>query len=108
MTWRAYAQHDYVVRGVAVHLIRHGHEGAGYTIVVPAELTMRDVPPEASNQFHPDEPSLRLTDDMARALMDALSAHYGGTSDVRTLRADLLHERGRVDRVIDYLIRKVG
>lgn len=49
-------------------------------------------------------PSFRLDDEAARALLDALAAHFGGTSEVQTMRADLLHERKRVDKMIDHLI----
>lgn len=44
--------------------------------------------------------TLRLPDDAARALLDALLSHYQGTSDLHTVRSDLLHERDRVDRLL--------
>lgn len=53
------------------------------------------------------EPSLRLGLEVARPLLDALHALFAGPSDTRTSRADLLHERGRVDRLIDALIAPV-
>jgi hypothetical protein len=40
---------------------------------------------------------------VAHALLDALAAHYGGTSDLRRLRADYDAERRRVDKMIDRL-----
>jgi hypothetical protein len=46
------------------------------------------------------DPTLRLEDDAGRALLDALTRHYQGTADLHTARADLLHERGRVDRLL--------
>lgn len=49
-------------------------------------------------------PTLSLTNDVARALLDALTRHYQGASDMHTVRADLLHERGRVDRLITAVI----
>ena len=45
------------------------------------------------------EPTMTLNDDEARALLDALTRHYQGASDMHTTRADLLHERGRVDKL---------
>lgn len=50
-------------------------------------------------------PTMRLPDDAARALLDALLRHYQGASDMHTVRADLLHERGRADKLTDALIR---
>lgn len=49
------------------------------------------------------EPSLRLPEDIARALLDALARHFGGVSDVQTLRQDYLAERARVDKMIGHL-----
>lgn len=51
-----------------------------------------------------DGATIVLDDDLARALLDALMRHYQGASDMQTVRADLLHERGRVDRLITALI----
>ncbi len=50
------------------------------------------------------EPTLRLPDEIARVLLDALHRHYAGTTDARALRADYDHERKRVDRLINALI----
>lgn len=48
--------------------------------------------------------TLMLEDDEARALLDALLRRYQGASDMHTVRADLLHERGRVDKLTDAMI----
>jgi hypothetical protein len=45
-------------------------------------------------------PTITIPDDVARALLDALAAHYGGTGDTRQLRRDYDDERKRVDRLI--------
>ena len=42
-----------------------------------------------------------MQEEVARALLDALLRHYQGASDMHTVRRDLLHERGRVDRLIE-------
>jgi hypothetical protein len=47
-----------------------------------------------------DPPTITIPDEVARALLDALSAHYGGTGDTRALRRDYDAERARVDRLI--------
>lgn len=49
-------------------------------------------------------PSLMLDDEMARVLLDALAAYFGGTGDVQALRRDYDAERKRVDKMIDALI----
>lgn len=47
--------------------------------------------------------SMEFPDDVGRAVTDALVRHYEGTSDLRTVRADLLYERKRVDDLIKTL-----
>jgi len=49
--------------------------------------------------------TIALEDDEARALLDALLRHYQGASDMHTVRSDLLHERGRVDKLTEAIIR---
>lgn len=49
--------------------------------------------------------TMTLRNDVARALLDALLRHYQGASDMHTVRSDLLHERGRVDKLTDAVIR---
>lgn len=51
------------------------------------------------------EPTWTMDDEIARALLDALTRHYQGASDMHTVRADLLHERQRVDKLTDAVIR---
>lgn len=53
-------------------------------------------------------PSLQLDDDMAIALLNALAAYFGGTSDVLRLGKDLAAERSRVDKFIAYLTREAS
>lgn len=45
-------------------------------------------------------PTLQIGDSEARALLEALTRHYGGATDTRTLRADLDYERRRVDELM--------
>lgn len=46
-----------------------------------------------------EAPHILIPHQIAIALLDALSQHFGGTSDVRQLRADYDAERLRVDRL---------
>jgi hypothetical protein len=58
----------------------------------------------AEDEQPPPDAALRIPDDVARALLDALQIHYGGESTARASRADLLAERARVDKMTDALI----
>jgi hypothetical protein len=49
-------------------------------------------------------PTIRLSHDIARGLLDALLRYYGGAPDSHTVRADLMHERGRVDKMLETLL----
>jgi len=49
-------------------------------------------------------PTFRMTDDLARELLDELMRYYQGASDMKSARADLLHERGRVDKLIEHIM----
>jgi hypothetical protein len=46
----------------------------------------------------PIEPTMRLSDEYGRALLDALTRHYHGAEDTRALRRDYDAERARADR----------
>lgn len=47
-------------------------------------------------------PTIRIPTEFARALLDALLRHYQGASDMHQLRQDFLHERSRVDKLIQH------
>lgn len=101
-TNRASVQPDFLRDGIAIRL---GIEHAPGVFGAVEPMAVNIIPmPEGTLA----EPCLYLTDGMARALFDALADHYGGTNGVRTIREDLLHERGRVDRLIGALIDRAG
>lgn len=56
-----------------------------------------------TDSTHVLHPTMRLNDDIARAMLQALMHHYQGAEDLRTVRGDLLHERKRVDRLVEVL-----
>ncbi len=99
MTVRAHVDYDHGRMGVAVWLARSRDHRLH--VVEPVELTFNDVGLDEAAAW--TEPTLRIPEDMARALLDALAAHFGGSSDVQTLRKDYLAERARVDKMIDHL-----
>jgi hypothetical protein len=49
-------------------------------------------------------PTLQLREDTARALLDILAQHFGGTSNTQQLRKDYDAERARVDKLIQFAI----
>jgi hypothetical protein len=56
------------------------------------------------DEVEPDgaaSPTILLSEEAARALLDALVRRYEGASDMHTVRSDLLHERGRVDKLTE-------
>jgi hypothetical protein len=66
----------------------------------PVDLTnaLEPIPEGAS---YADQPTLRIPDALGRALLEALSAHYGGVADVRQALRDRDRESGRVDRLLE-------
>jgi len=101
---RAYVNPDFARFGLTVHLVdQRGQDGPTF-LAAPAELVFSEIDPMTSGH----EPTLRLSEEAARALLDALAAHYGGSSDVQTLRKDYLAERARVDKMIDHMIGRAS
>lgn len=103
---RAYIHPNYMGR-LAVTLARHP-EGEGLTDDRILIMRMRGSNDASWATWEPVEdpnaeiaPTLFLGDEEARVLLDALAQHYQGASDMRLLRADRDHERGRVDKLLD-------
>lgn len=100
----AYVSIDYTrFHGLAIHLV-HRHPDDTTAIGEATEIVFRTITEAEHGTQLP--PTLRIPDHIGRALLDALAAHYGGTTEVQTTRKDLLHERGRVDKMIDHLIKR--
>ena len=98
MPFRAHVQTDLSrFDGLAVYLAREG-EGERFALGQPTEVVFSETDPHVQQ-----EPTFRMPEAVARALLDALAAHFGGTSDVQTLRKDYLAERARVDKLIGHL-----
>lgn len=58
---------------------------------------------EQAEGYATEPPTIDLPTDVARALLEALAQHFGGTGDVRQLRKDHDAERARVDKLIGTL-----
>lgn len=101
MTWRIAITPDIYADGIALQIGRH-YPG-GDTIEYLTYTSHSESTPVGTTL---PEASLKLSDDLARALLDALAEHYAGTTSSRQQRADYEHERTRVDRLIGALIGK--
>jgi len=53
-------------------------------------------------------PTMIIPRDFAIVLMNALLKHFEGASDMHTLRSDFLHERGRVDKMMEHVLFVAG
>jgi hypothetical protein len=96
LTARAYVQ-DHFPGGIGIYLGRLGDN-------LRTQMVFTEQRSEIISEAVSRPPSFTLDEDEARALLDALAQHFGGTAEVQTLRRDYLDERGRVDRLINHLI----
>lgn len=101
---RAYVSEDFVSQRVGIAIVeRHSEQRAPARILrlVAADNGAHALRWEELAEHVETEPTLTLEDDAARALLDALTRHYQGAEDTRSLRADYDHERKRVDKLSD-------
>lgn len=99
--FKAIVDHDITYAGVRVTIGRRLPD-LGYQIVnslSQAGVEYTNVPEDQVNTT-----VLRIPDEITVPLLDALARHYAGTTDMRTLRQDYLHERDRVDKLITHLM----
>lgn len=100
MSAKVYIEADFLVDGVKVAVILRRSETTT-EVMTWAPTTARVID---AHSTAPDDAFLRLPDDIARALYEALSAHYGGNVvDATKLRKDYDAERARVDVFIRHL-----
>lgn len=101
LPWRAYVQRNYrMFDGIDIWLMEK--RSSSTYIGLPTDITFTLVEDTAVSS----EPTLSLPDGFARAILDALSSHYGAAGDLRTLRRDYDAERARVDKLIEHLARR--
>lgn len=94
--WRAnVVRDDFVMDGLRLVIGQRGSDMNYYVDTITDSH-----PGMTSVERHVDGPTIYMPTDMARALLDALAAHFGGTGTARELRADLNAERARVDRLL--------
>lgn len=102
MTYQATVESDYFRHGVKIHMRDRRIDGAIYAVdfgdVVVSAIT------DATSE--PSSEPLRLDEDAARAMYEALARHFGGAPDMAVIRRDYDHEKSRVDKMLDALIRR--
>jgi len=101
MDTRAHVTIDFHAMGVAATVYRR--DGGGTFVYRPADGNTFPVW-ESVEPVTNVEPSMRLPDDVAKALLEGLLDHYRGGHDARQLRADYDAERKRVDKMLDNLL----
>jgi hypothetical protein len=97
----AHIEIDFIGQGIAVNVIRRNGDRIDVLMVLGTVDTFpiwRTLEPATQAP-----PGLRIPDDVAKALLDALLDHYRGGHDARELRKDYDAERARVDIFIKHL-----
>lgn len=100
--WRAQVSDVGLMRSLQILIGQRTGTGMLYVTGITNEGWMPNEHVE-HHQATPDAAHLRIPEDAARALYDALAQHFAGEAGGRQTRADLMHERGRVDRLIETL-----
>jgi len=103
-TIRARIQPDPTTDSIRIHLVHHLDQDGTYATAEVLHGGILDWTIRHGTVGDVLPTTLVLTDDTAHALLDALADHYGGVIGMRTIREDYLHERGRVDQLIQHLI----
>lgn len=99
MSAKAYVEADFMYDGVKIALVLHRTDTSSQ--VMTWSPTVQEL---GHDTAAPDDAFLRLSDTAARALYEALAAHYGGNLiDATRLRKDYDAERARVDVFIRHL-----
>jgi hypothetical protein len=106
MTWRIRIQPDAAMDGIAIQVARRVGD-SGHIEQVRWSRDSQVISGGEALAVMP-APSIIFDDDLGRALLDALSSYYGGTTGGLQQRADFEHERARVDRLIAHLTREGG
>lgn len=102
--WRAgVVSSDPLREGVEVAVGRPGNDRSQVVVSIGrGDMTFETIDPMERL------PTIFIPDAIAKPLLDALAAHYGGTGDTRVLRRDYEAERARVDRLIGGLLKAGG
>jgi hypothetical protein len=101
--WRALARFNPATLKLSVVIGRPGgDDGVQYVAGLPANASSSIEHRDFND--HTPPPEIHMDESVAKALLEALAEHFGGTGDTRTLRKDYEAERARVDRLVGHLI----
>ena len=109
MTSKAHVEFDHMGFGVRIALMRD--YGTTRELIQWGEQTVTTYVPSEGPAAEPDADAswLRIREDDARALYDALADHFGHAGhDTRALRKDYDAERARVDKMLAALIGRTA
>jgi hypothetical protein len=99
---QAYIELDLRFDGIRLAVVRRHSSGTDVRVWHEIDRTWARV---AEHTVPNSDEWLRLEQDTARAVYEALADHFGhGTNDVRALRRDHDAERARVDKLTDAII----
>lgn len=101
MSWKVYVdtREEFMRDRLAVHIADVSSDGTD--VVLPTDLVL-----ERNAEAVVTPAALSIDRDLARALYDALGQALGiYTSDARLAAEVLAREQGRVDKMLDHLIR---
>ena len=103
MTSRAHAEFDPQRLGVRIH-VRREFDGGPAQVLHWGTISVSQVTEGNAAATLADDGWLRLPEDDARAIYEALADHFGHSgNDTRALRRDYDAERKRVDTFIAHL-----
>lgn len=109
MSSKGYVKDDWQMGGVAVAVIRERAGSRELLTWVSGEVRVLDREGSAADPAEMWDSWLRLPEDDARALYEALAEHFGHAGhDIRALRKDYDAERARVDRLIGAVIKEAS
>ncbi|MCG7285372.1 hypothetical protein MHY85_05200 [Cellulomonas sp. ACRRI] len=100
MPARSRVEFDPMRMGVRIAVSLWGGEGESAVLTWPSQPERAIVRGEAEPEA---DTWLRLPEDAARAMYEALAQYFGGAADSATLRRDYDAERARVDVFIRHL-----
>lgn len=104
MTTHVQIKEDILGRHLEVNVAKSHPDGSGVAYSFPCPTEFYVAAGTRADVFA-IEP-LRLEQDAARALYEALRKHFGAAPETASLRADFEHERTRVDKMIDAMLER--
>jgi hypothetical protein len=99
---RVAVQRDFM-RGIAITFALR-IPGDGYNVMHFGEGDLLTIRWEHADEgIRIDQPTFSIEEEFARELYEQLGHYFQGQPTVTTQRADYLHERGRVDKLIEVI-----